>query len=83
MKFKKYIVLSNHVAFNLLELNYHDRKRIHNLKYFTWVEQQGRQVKEFDAQWYDYPDYCTRAQNQVLAIDEAITAFNQQTGLLG
>jgi hypothetical protein len=47
------------------------------------VEQQGRQVKEFDAQWYDYPDYWTRGQNQVMAIDEAITAFNQQTGLLG
>ena len=24
---------------NLMELTYTDRKRIHNLKYYTWVEQ--------------------------------------------
>jgi hypothetical protein len=27
---------------NVAELGYWDRKRIHNLKYFTWVEQQGK-----------------------------------------
>lgn len=27
---------------HLKELNYHDKKSIHNLKYFTWVEQQGK-----------------------------------------
>jgi hypothetical protein len=26
---------------NLLELTYADRKRVHNLKYYTWVEQQA------------------------------------------
>jgi len=27
------------------ELNYYDKKSIHNLKYFTWVEQQGKDVE--------------------------------------
>ena len=29
----------------LRELAYHDRKALHNLKYFTWVEQQGKTVR--------------------------------------
>ena len=40
------------------ELSYYDRKRIHNLKYYTWVEQQGKTYEEIQAQWYD-PDYWT------------------------
>ncbi len=68
---------------NMLELDHYDRRRIHNLKYFTWVEQQGRPVEELDAQWYDYPDYWRRIQAQVREIDEAITAFNGQVGLPG
>lgn len=27
---------------SMMELTYRDRKRIHNLKYYTWVEQQGK-----------------------------------------
>ena len=38
---------------NLLELSYQDRRRVHNLKYYTWVEQQGRSYEEIMAQWYD------------------------------
>ncbi|MDO4568496.1 MAG: pyridoxal-5-phosphate-dependent protein subunit beta, partial [Clostridia bacterium] len=38
---------------NMLELTYEARKRIHNLKYYTWVEQQGKSVEELNAQWYD------------------------------
>ena len=26
---------------NMMELTYPERKRVHNLKYYTWVEQQG------------------------------------------
>ena len=33
------------------ELNYYDRKTLHNLKYFTWVEQQGKAVEDLDALW--------------------------------
>ena len=38
---------------NLMELTYADRKRIHNLKYYTWVEQQARDVHDLNALWYD------------------------------
>jgi len=37
--------------FGVHELSYLDRKRIHNLKYYTWVEQQGKTAEELDAQW--------------------------------
>src|SRR4030067_977883 len=40
----------------MLELRYPDRRRIHNLKYFTWVEQQGRTHAALGAQWHD-PEY--------------------------
>ncbi|PKN99801.1 MAG: pyridoxal-5-phosphate-dependent protein subunit beta, partial [Chloroflexi bacterium HGW-Chloroflexi-5] len=35
---------------NLLELTYESRKRVHNLKYFTWVEQQGKTYQEIQDQ---------------------------------
>lgn len=63
------------------ELNYYDRKRIHHLKYFTWVEQQGRSYDEIQAQWYD-DDYWTRFQGQADEIDRLIETFNERTGLL-
>jgi len=37
----------------MLELSYWDKKRMHNLKYFTWIEQQGKTLEELNAQWYD------------------------------
>jgi cysteine synthase len=64
----------------MLELRYTDRRRIHNLKYFTWVEQQGRAHEELTAQWRD-PDYWTGIQAQVPQIDDLIEAFNQKVGL--
>jgi cysteine synthase A len=67
---------------NLLELNYTDRRRVHNLKYFTWVEQQGRTYEEILAQWYEH-DYWTGVQNQVDQIDNLIKEFNAEVGLLG
>jgi cysteine synthase len=61
------------------ELSYYDRKRIHNLKYYTWVEQQGKTFDEIQAQWYD-PDYWTSIQTMVNSIDELIEAFNAKVG---
>jgi cysteine synthase len=66
---------------NLLELSYVERRRIHNLKYFTWVEQQGKTYEEIMSQWYD-PDYWTGVQGQVGAIDALIENFNARAGLL-
>ena len=63
------------------ELGYWDRKRIHNLKYYTWVEQQGKTYAEIQAQWYD-PDYWTGFQRQIPEIDALIGQFNEMTGLL-
>lgn len=65
---------------NMLELTYADRKRIHNLKYFTWVEQQGKSYQEIQAQWYD-PDYWTDVQAQVPDIDALIDEFNSDSGV--
>ena len=63
------------------ELTYQTRKRIHNLKYYTWVEQQGKTVEELNAQWYD-PEYWVNVHNQMDEIDRLINEFNDATGLL-
>ena len=63
------------------ELTYQDRKRIHNLKYYTWVEQQGRTHEEIVAQWYD-DDYWTSLRGRTQEIDRLIESFNERTGLL-
>lgn len=65
---------------NMLELTYPERRRIHNLKYFTWVEQQGKTYDEIQAQWYQ-PDYWTGVQRQVPQIDALIDEFNSEVGL--
>jgi cysteine synthase A len=62
-----------------LELGYRERKRIHNLKYFTWVEQMGKAAAELDAQWYD-PGYWGRVHQLVDPIDRLIEAFNERVG---
>jgi len=67
---------------HLIELGYPDRKRIHNLKYFTWIEQQKKSLAELNAQWEDYPDFWDRIHRQVDEIDRLIVAFNEQTGVL-
>jgi cysteine synthase A len=65
---------------NMLELAYTDRKRVHNLKYFTWVEQQGKTYTEIQAQWYD-ADYWKEIQMQIPEIDAMIDEFNADAGI--
>ena len=67
---------------NLLELTYTQRKRVHNLKYYTWVEQQGRTVEDLNAQWYDTKGTWDAVHEQAAELDELIKAFNEATGLL-
>jgi cysteine synthase A len=67
---------------HVLELRYDDKRRIHNLKYFTWVEQQGRELSELESQWYDFPEYWENVHRQVDDIDDLIDQFNQHTCLL-
>lgn len=59
------------------ELSYYDKKAIHNLKYFTWVEQQGRSSEELKEQWE--PAYWqTIFEEEVVLFDKLIGEFNQQ-----
>ena len=62
---------------DMLELSYYDKKRIHNLKYFTWVEQQGKTADELDAQWYD-DDYWKNQFAKADKWDEKIEEFNEK-----
>jgi hypothetical protein len=66
---------------NVLELGYYDRLRIHNLKYFTWVEQQGKTLQELNDQWYQ-KDYWSRIQRLTPQIDRLIEDFNREVGLV-
>jgi hypothetical protein len=63
------------------ELDYNDRKSIHNLKYFTWVEQQGKIVEDLNQLWYDR-DIWNKLFLQVNQWDVLINEFNDRTGLL-
>ena len=65
----------------VMELSYRDKRRMHNLKYFTWVEQQGKTTEELDAQWYD-DQYWSSKFSLADEWDAKIEAFNAETGLL-
>lgn len=58
------------------ELAYYDKKTIHNLKYFTWVEQQGKDVEDLNEQWYD-DDYWKNRFEVVPQWDKLIAEFNR------
>lgn len=66
---------------NMLELTYQERRRIHNLKYYTWVEQQGKSHEELQNQWYQN-NYWTDIQKQSDQIDELIIEFNKEVGII-
>lgn len=63
---------------HLRELNYRDRKALHNLKYFTWVEQQGRTSDELRRLWD--PEFWTETFESAKKWDELIGEFNARTG---
>ena len=65
---------------SMAELNYYDRKRVHNLKYYTWVEQQGRTAEELDALWSG--DEWEKVHAQVGELDALIDQFNTASGVL-
>jgi cysteine synthase A len=66
---------------HLRELTYADRKALHNFKYFTWVEQQGRTTEELRRLWDEdfWADVFSPAQIQNW--DRLITQFNDATGV--
>ena len=65
----------------MLELSYWDKKRMHNLKYFTWIEQQGKTLKELNEQWYN-DNYWKEKFNSFRKWDELIKEFNERVGLI-
>lgn len=66
---------------HMIEMNYYEKKRMHNLKYFTWIEQQGKTVEELNAQWYD-ENYWKNHYNKLNEWDEKIKEFNERTGVM-
>jgi hypothetical protein len=59
------------------ELTFPEKKAIHNLKYYTWVEQQGKTYEEINAQWQ--PEYWTQLfTEEAQAFDQLIEAFNAE-----
>ena len=67
---------------SMAELGYRDRKRIHNLKYYTWVEQQGRSMAELNDLWYHEEKTWKGVHGQDDALDALINEFNEATGVL-
>jgi cysteine synthase A len=62
------------------ELSYWDKKALHNLKYFTWVEQQGKTSEDLNAMWE--PDFWAETLTQATEWDKLIVEFNERTGVL-
>ena len=73
--------LSNVAIDHILEMTYWDKKRIHNLKYFTWVEQLGKDVEELDLQWSD-DNYWGEKYKSYKDWDKLIRKFNEKTAIL-
>lgn len=61
---------------HLQELSFVDRNRIFNLGYFTWVEQQGLSLEEFEAR--RRPEFWTQLRALLPAWDELIEEFNAE-----
>jgi cysteine synthase A len=64
---------------NLLETTLADRNRIFNLGYYTWVEQQGISLADFEARRDQR--FWTGLRDLLPVWDDMITEFNQRTGL--
>ncbi len=75
---KDYELLNGIGVDNMLELDYYAKKRIHNLKYYTWIEQQGKDLEDLNAQWYDHREYWGSIHNMVSKIDALIGKFNER-----
>lgn len=64
------------------ELSYYDKKAIHHLKYYTWIEQQGKDVRELNRQWEDHDPYWASLFDREKQVDALITDFNDRVGII-
>jgi len=80
MHYARYLqgITTDHVR----ELTYFDRKALHQFKYFTWVEQQGKSSDELNRLWDE--DFWKEvfSPEQVAEWDQLIDEFNKATGVL-
>ncbi|MBI4456661.1 MAG: pyridoxal-5'-phosphate-dependent protein subunit beta [Acidobacteria bacterium] len=65
---------------HLIELTHVDRRRIFNLGYYTWVEQQGVPTADFDSR--KSAAFWTGLQASISAWDKLIEDFNEDTGMM-
>ena len=65
---------------HLLECSYRDRKRIFDLGYYTWVEQQGVSIEEFTAR--SKPAFWSELVGLLPVWDAMIGEFNERTGAM-
>ena len=63
---------------HLTELTHVDRRRVFNLGYYTWVEQQGVSVEDFDRR--KDAAFWKALQDSIPAWDKLIADFNEDTG---
>jgi hypothetical protein len=66
-------------ADHVMELTHRDRRRIFNLGYYTWVEQQGVSVEDFDKRLDQR--FWTGLHDMLPVWDEMIDEFNRKTGV--
>jgi cysteine synthase len=66
-------------ADHVLELDHRDRQRVFNLGYYTWVEQQGISVEDFDRRRHQ--SFWKGLTGQLDAFDELITRMNRDVGV--
>lgn len=78
---RDYEILMSQTTDNMLELGHYDRKRIHNLKYYTWIEQQKKELAELNDQWFDR-EYWESYHKLAPKFDELIEEFNDRVGLI-
>ena len=62
--------LKGAVTDNTLELNQREKERIFNLGYYTWVEQQGIKIEDFEKRrdqkfWNEHYKYMLSLDNQI------------------
>lgn len=74
--------LDGHTTSLFRELNYQERKALHQFKYFTWVEQQGRDVEDLRRLWDESFWRDIFAEERIAEWDRRITEFNEATGVL-
>ncbi len=65
---------------HLLELTHRDRERVFNLGYYTWVEQQGVSLEDFEAR--RDPAFWAGLREAVPVWDDLIDEVNARTGVL-